>query len=82
MDDFENEQKEGFKVEVTRPGKKKKAAPTSSGNKRNKFGLSDNFGHDEEDELIEEDIMTDRDKDNLGENIQTSVGYGAGITVS
>ena len=38
------------------------------------------------DELIEEDIPTDRDREmlggNLGENIISSLGHQAGITVS
>ena len=84
-DAYENEEKEGFKVEVNRPNKKK-AAPTSSGkknNRANKFGK----GYQEkeiDDEIIEEDIITDRDKDNnyLGNDIQTSLGHQAGITVS
>jgi hypothetical protein len=65
LEDVENEEKEGFKVEVNRPNsKKKKAAPVSSGkknSKNNKFGK----GYQEkemDDEIIEEDIITDRDK--------------------
>lgn len=88
LEDFENEEKDGFRVEVKRPNKKK-AAPVSSGNKgkQSKFGAKGKvFEIDdvEDHELIEEDIQTDRDKDYgmLGDNIQSSAGHGAGITVS
>jgi len=66
LDDFDNEQKEGFKVEVKRPGKGK-ALPTSSGKKKGvgKFNKNiQNFDQVEEnDELIEEEIATDREKE-------------------
>lgn len=88
LDDFDQEEKEGFKVEVKRPNKKK-AAPVSSGNrKHSKFGgnKGKTFEIDDVDDEneIEEDIQTDRDKDMglLGDNIQSSLGHQAGITVS
>ena len=71
LDDFENEEKEGFKVEVNRP--RKKTAPVSSGKKnlgkKNKFGKGYQDNNDEE--IIEEDIVTDREKENnyLGNDI-------------
>jgi hypothetical protein len=82
LDDFEQEEKEGFKVEVKRPNKKK-AAPVSSVNrgKHSKFGgnKGKTFEIDdvEDDDGIEEDIQTDRDKDFglLGDNIQSSLGH-------
>ena len=82
MDDFDQEEKEGFKVEVKRPNKKK-SAPVSSGNrKHSKFGGNNKgktFEIDdvEDDNEIEEDIQTDRDKDFglLGDNIQSSLGH-------
>ena len=42
MDDFDNEEREGFKVEVKRPNARSKAAPTSSGKKKKQF--SNKFG--------------------------------------
>jgi len=61
LDDFENEQKEGFKVEVKRPGQKK--TPNSSSGKKKTVGKFNknisNLGHEEDD--IEEEIPTDRD---------------------
>lgn len=59
LDDFDNEEREGFKVEVKRPNAKNKNAATSSGKKKkqfhsNKFGY--NQGQDDEDDMIEEDI--------------------------
>jgi len=82
LDDFDQEEKEGFKVEVKRPNKKK-AAPVSSGNrKHSKFGGNNKgktFEIDdvEDDNEIEEDIQTDREKDFglLGDNIQSSLGH-------
>lgn len=73
MEDFEQEEKEGMKVEVKRPHKKK-AQPVSSGNK-GKFsgnkGKAFEIDDVEDDNEIEEDIQTDRDKEFglLGDNI-------------
>ena len=73
LDDFETEQKEGFRVEVKKPPKKL-AQPVSSGKKRNKFSKNLHSANDEEDE-IEEDIPTDRDKDHIQDNIISSLGH-------
>ena len=61
--------------------------PTSSGKKNKKaFGsrYSQNKDHDEEDEdQIEEDIQTEREKESAYEGkIESSLGHQAGITVS
>ena len=84
LEDFENEEKEGFKVEVKKP--KKKAQPVSSGKKRNQGKFNKNLhsgGMDDENEEIEEDIPTDREKDfHVQDNIISSLGHQAGITVS
>ena len=78
LDAFDQEEKEGFKVEVKRPNKKK-AAPVSSGNrgKHSKFGKKAFEIDDVDNDEIEEDIQTDRDKDfgMLGDNIQSSLGH-------
>ena len=87
LDDFDNEQKEGFKVEVQRqkPGKQQQ---TSSGKKKSKFNKNVNhMGNvDDVDEIIEEEIHSDRDKDLLGANLMNNIegshGHTAGITVS
>ena len=79
LDDFEAEEREGFKVEVKRPNSKK-AAPNSSG-KKNKKNFSNKFGRTEaeDEDEIEEDIQTERDKEHV---IESSLGHQAGITVS
>ena len=79
LDDFENEEREGFKVEVKRPNAKK-AAPNSSG-KKNKKNFSNKFGRTEaeDEDEIEEDIQTERDKEHV---VESSLGHQAGITVS
>ena len=78
LDAFDQEEKEGFKVDVKRPNKKK-AAPVSSGNrgKHSKFGKKAFEIDDVDNDEIEEDIQTDRDKDlgMLGDNIQSSLGH-------
>jgi len=69
-------------VEVKRPGQKK-AAPTNSGNKKKAVGkFNRNAQGNDEDEDIEEEIATDREKDNHNDNIVSSLGHQAGITVS
>ena len=57
LDAFDQEEKEGFKVEVKRPNKKK-AAPVSSGNrgKHSKFGKKAFEIDDVDNDEIEEDI--------------------------
>lgn len=79
LDDFDAEEREGFKVEVKRPNSKK-AAPSSSG-KKNKKNFSNKFGRTEaeDEDEIEEDIQTERDKEHV---IESSLGHQAGITVS
>lgn len=63
LDEFDNDQRDGFKVEVKRPQSgKSKAVPTSSGKKNrknfgSKFGSNSNdYGKEENDDDIEEDI--------------------------
>ena len=84
LDDFENEEKDGFRVEVKKP--KTKGKPSSSGKKRNqggKFNKNLNSGSNDPDlDEIEEDIPTDREKDNNHDNIISSLSHQAGITVS
>lgn len=95
LDEFDNDQRDGFKVEVKRPqGGKNKAVPTSSGkkNKKNygsKFGWNNNeYGKEAQDgdEDIEEDIQTERERESASghydNKIESSLGYQAGITVS
>ena len=65
LDDFENEEREGFKVEVKRPKSGKKKTNFST-----KFGDVQNV----EDDDIEEDIVTERDKDHETK-IETSLGH-------
>ena len=76
---MEAEERESFKVEVKRPNSKK-AAPNSSG-KKNKKNFSNKFGRTEaeDEDEIEEDIQTERDKEHV---IESSLGHQAGITVS
>jgi len=85
LDDFENEEREGFKVEVKRPNARSKAAPTSSGKKKkqfsNKFGQNHMQEEEDEDGMIEEDIQTERN-DAHENKIESSLGHQAGITVS
>ena len=82
MDEYENEERDGFKVEVKKP--KQKPMPTSSGKKNRKafqkFGHSDAVGGEDD---IEEDIQTDREGDQRPDAlIESSQGHKAGITVS
>ena len=80
LNEFDNEQKEGFRVEVKKPGSKQQ---TSSGKKKNKFNKHSHMGNIEDVDDIEEDIPTDRDKDFLGHNLVSNIERsGAGITVS
>lgn len=95
LDEFDNDQRDGFKVEVKRPQSgKNKANPSSSGKKNrknfgSKFGSNtndngrENFDNDDD---IEEDIQTEREKESVSGNydnkIESSLGYQAGITVS
>ena len=54
MEDFENEERDGFKVEVNRPGKKTTSGKKSNSakNKFNKIGFTEELVDDD----IEEDI--------------------------
>ena len=79
LDDLDAEERDGFKVEVKRPNARKQA-PVAKKNKKN---FSNKFGgneHEEEDD-IEEDIVTEREKEHENK-IESSLGHQAGITVS
>lgn len=94
LDEFDNDQRDGFKVEVKRPQSgKNKANPNSSGKKNRKnfgtkFGSNANeYGREtgDNDDDIEEDIQTEREKESVGNydnKIESSLGYQGGITVS
>ena len=85
LNDYENEAKQGFKVEVQRPGTRGKG---SSPGDQAKKSFADKFGqhrydNNNDDEMIEEDIQTEREKDSQHDNkIESSIGHQAGITVS
>lgn len=88
LDDCDKEEQDGFKVEVKRPAKSK-AQPVSSGKKRNHGKFNKNLGGNGtaedhlDDELIEEDIPTDRENiQTQQDNVISSLGHQAGITVS
>lgn len=87
LNDFDNEQREGFKVEVKRPVTRGKGQATNA-NSGKKKAFVDKFGQNqsldqEEDEEIEEDIQTEREPQSIYDNkIESSLGHQAGITVS
>lgn len=62
LDEFDNEERDGFKLEVKGPNKNKSGSGNSKKKKSfsNKFG-NDKNGRDEDDDEIEEDIQTERD---------------------
>ena len=84
LEDYENDEREGFKVEVNkRPDARGRHAATSSGRKGDK-NFSNKFGQNNDDQDmddIEEDIQTERNDGNENK-IESSLGHQAGITVS
>ena len=75
LDDFDNEERDGFKLEVKGPNKGGKSSSNSKKKKSfsNKFGNNKNSGQDEDDE-IEEDIQTERDQEKENK-IEISLGH-------
>ena len=82
LDEYENEAREGFKVEVKRPGTRGKGPKDAKSSFADKFG-GNQGSQDDDDEMIEEDIQTERDKEyGFDKHIESSMGNQAGITVS
>ena len=80
-------------MEVKRPQSgKNKAVPGSSGKKNSKkfaskFGSNSNdYGKEAQDDDIEEDIQTERERESVSglydNKVESSLGYQGGITVS
>ena len=82
LDELDQEERDGFKLEVKGPQGKNKG----NQNKKkvlfgNKFG-SNKGGREDYDDEIEEDIQTERDQEKDNKIIESSLGHQAGITVS
>ena len=88
LDELDQEEKEGFRLEVKGPSQnqiKNKGGNNQNNKKKvlfgNKFG-NNKGGRDEYDDEIEEDIQTERDQEKDNKIIESSLGHQAGITVS
>ena len=85
LDELDQEEKDGFRLEVKGPQGKSKVGNNQNNKKKvlfgNKFGNSKG-GRDEYDDEIEEDIQTERDQEKDNKIIESSLGHQAGITVS
>ena len=84
LDELDQEEKDGFRLEVKGPQGKSKGGNQNNKKKvlfGNKFG-NNKGGRDEYDDEIEEDIQTERDQEKDNKIIESSLGHQAGITVS